>query len=410
MAKISESIRVLEALADSPTGEKVFKVILISEGLGNTHNMNFYGPGAITSAIKIFDGQWCFLDHQDGIEKKALPERSIRDKAGWYAKLRQMIDKGKAACGGELYCDLSESGRMLAEKLASALAYKKQFAESDKEYCGLSVNGDCDVEKRTMTVNGEELEVNYVLAFSVGESCDLVTSPARGGRGLAVISESVNGHVAQNRKESNIMKKALEAIKSALATIRESLRSAEGDAKAKLSKKAKTLEVQVKALEEEDESEESETEALFKKKEGEDEAGFKSRMSKIKAAAMKALGEKCESDGEDEDEDEDVPPAKKKDDADTAEAKREAVTSYMLRSGLPTGAYSEAKVTRLATLKFKEAKATIEDDAKLVESTRTETAKALNISVASLRGGTRETADTGSNDDKLQEAFNKEKF
>ena len=206
------------------------------------------------------------------------------------------------------------------------------------------------------------------------------------------------------------MKEALEAIKSALATIRESLRSAEGDAKAKLSKKAKTLEVQVKALEEEDESEESETEALFKKKESEDEAGFKSRMSKIKAAAMKALGEECESDGEDEDEDEDVPPTKKKDDADTAEAKREAVTSYMLRSGLPTGAYSEAKVTRLATLKFKEAKATIEDDAKLVESTRTETAKALNISVASLRSGTRETADTGSNDDKLQEAFNKEKF
>ena len=403
--KISESVKILEAMPNGSTGEKVFKVILISEGLGNRHNLNYYGPEAITSAVKMYEGRWCFLNHQDQIEEQALPERDIRDKAGWYAKLGLMTDKGVSACAGELHCDLSESGRMLAEKLASALAYKKQFTESESEYCGLSVNGDGDAEKRDMTIDGIKMQVNYVTQFTVGESCDLVTSPARGGRGLAVLKES-QGRVAP--KEENIMEKALNSMKSALALIRESLKSVEGDAKKKLSVEAQTLEATVQTLEKKKEDESSEAEGMFKKKEEESESAFKSRLSKMKSTICKAMGE---NDGGDEEDEEKKKSAEaKKPDSDTAEAKREAVTSFMAKSGLPKEAYSDDKISRLSALPYREAKAVITDDAKLVEATRIETAKALDIPVASLRGGVRESAETKSNDESFQESFKKEKF
>ena len=133
----------------------------------------------------------------------------------------------------------------------------------------------------------------------------------------------------------------------------------------------------------------------------------------MKAGIDKALkgckdSEEAEDDGEDEDKKKAA--EAKKTDADTAEAKREAVTGFMAKSGLPADSYSDDKISRLSALPYREAKALITDDAKLVEATRIETAKALNISVASLRGGVRESADNGDNNAKLQEAFTKEKF
>ncbi|MFA5937358.1 MAG: hypothetical protein WC822_05810, partial [Candidatus Paceibacterota bacterium] len=80
--RIRESARLLEAMADGAGGEKVFKVALISEGLGNLRQKNYYGPEAIDSAREVYEGKCCYINHQDSIEEESLPERDIRDKAG----------------------------------------------------------------------------------------------------------------------------------------------------------------------------------------------------------------------------------------------------------------------------------------------------------------------------------------
>ena len=117
--RINESVRILEALPDGPNGEKIYKVVLITEGLGNLRNKNYYGPESVESAAEVYEGKRCYINHQDEAEAETLPERDIRDLAGYYKNLKVESIDGKKACIGELHCDLSESGRFLAEKIQS---------------------------------------------------------------------------------------------------------------------------------------------------------------------------------------------------------------------------------------------------------------------------------------------------
>ena len=382
------SFRVLEAMPDGPKGEKIFKVILISEGPGNRRNKNFYGPEAVESSVQAFEGQWCYLNHQDMAESDTLPERRVQDKAGYYKNLGIMQVKEGTACAGELHCDLSESGAMLAAKVQSALRYKESFPDNGKEYVGFSVNADGDAEPRDMTDKGGGPDDNYVTAITEGDSCDLVTTPARGGRGLAVIKEGKSGAVTQTSQEEG-MKKKLQAI---FAKLSESL-GLDDDDKKMLAESHKAALALVEA-----EAEPTEAEAWAKQ--GEDETDD-DHMKRLHGMA-KAVASHLDPDNPDGANSDDATAEEgairhpgvthiRKDGAsytskgkplsdaekgamfhkmDSDESKRDAIAGLIKESGMLKDFYSKDDIKRLEGLPYLEAKREITKDAKLARTIR----------------------------------------
>lgn len=393
LVKILESARLIEALPDGPNGEKIFKVCLITEGLGNRRNMNYYGPEAIESAAVVYEGKSCYINHQSLDGEVNLPERDIRDKAGYWKNLSVSEVEGRKGCIGELHCDLSESGRFLAEKVQSALNYKKNFPDNGIEYCGFSVNGDGDAERREVDVDGEKEDVNYVLAFTQeSESCDLVTTPARGGKALSAIRES-------KTQEENVNKKLKKLLEAALTKLTESAKKLPGESKKPLQESIATLTEAVKAVEAEGEGEEmseaDQMDAILARREGEAEEDHVARMQAIKKAVdgMLQAEQKEPAHEEAAPGSEEKPPKPMESDrkltADDLERNLLAVKSLVKESELPEDCYTDKRYNELARMPFAKAKAAIESDAKLAASILRE----ADLPVASLRSGVRESGD-----------------
>ena len=374
----TSTFRVLEAMADGKDGEKVFKVILISEGPGNRRNKNFYGPEAVKSSVAAFEGKWCYLNHQSAIEADSLPERRIEDKAGYFKNLGILKVKEGTACAGELHCDLSESGTLLAAKIQSALKYKESFPDNDLEYVGFSVNADGDAEDRDMSDQGGGPDDHYVTAITEGDSCDLVTTPARGGRGLAVLKESEGGH-----KEAG-MKKKLDAI---LASLTEAFKSVKGDDAKKLSEAIKPLIVLAKEAEDmeaEAPSHDDEAQSVCAQREDESDEDHMARMAALGKHVAKHLGKSKDDESADPDE---VPKDDEDASADAQESKRDAIAGLIRESGLPKDFYTKDMISVLSKKTYVEAKREIAKDARLAKSIR----ESVGAPVASFHRGLSES-------------------
>ena len=399
---IKESVRILEALPDGPNGEKIYKAVLITEGLGNLRQRNYYGPEAVESAAQVYEGKRCYINHQSADEEENLPERDIRDLAGYYKNLKVEIIEGKKACVGELHCDLSDSGRFLAEKIQSALQYQKDFPDRTQEYCGFSVNGDGDAEPRDIDTDAGSLSVNYVNSFTEeSESCDLVTTPARGGKAVSVIKES------QANPKENVMKNVIKALKTAFSKVTESAKKATGDNKMPLLEVSKALTESIKLAEAEgEESEEEALPAFLAKKEGESAEDHIARLKAIKKEVDAMIPEEME---EPKPEEEAPTPAATESNrpltADDLERNMLAVKSVMRESGLPEDCYPDTKITKLAKMPFKEAKAIIEGDAQLAASILRESGVEP---VASLRHTAKTKESTGGCKAAFIESFKQE--
>ncbi len=254
-ARIAESSRVIqcwEAGERKETGGKegpIVKVVLISEGLGNLRDKNYYGPEAIQSAPGIFEGVQMLLDHQSYSEETDRPEGDVNKTVAYYKNLRiEAQADGRLACVGEAHFDLSEEGRNAYLKAKTAVHYSEEFPGSDKEYVGLSVNATGESEPRTMVVDGQEMDVNYVLRFVEARSCDMVTIPARGGKLVATV-ESIAG---ARMKHKEVRMKTVETLQA----IQKGLKEAEGldavaknpDLRQKISEARKQAEALIKGV------------------------------------------------------------------------------------------------------------------------------------------------------------------
>lgn len=223
--RFREAAGTVEAKA-RPEGEgAILDVVLITEGLGNLRDRNYYGPEAIRSAVSLFEGAQARINHLSLREDQEQPEGRVEQVCGYYKNLKAAeIDTpgGKRlACVGELHLDGSAAGIEALEKAKTAVHYAKEFPGSDKDYVGLSINAYGDAEAREMMVDGAMLEVNYVNKFVHAESCDMVTAAGRGGKILALV-ESVTGAGEKNKEvRSMIMKKLGEARKALEAALAE---------------------------------------------------------------------------------------------------------------------------------------------------------------------------------------------
>lgn len=172
----------------APPEGPVVKCVLITEGLGNRADMHYYGRECIQNGVELFEGQPCFVDHQKRSEQQDQPERTVRDKCGYFKNVRAENVDGRLGLVAELHYDLSETGKYAYDKACTAIHYKTEFPGSSKEYVGLSIAADGKLEERVVQVGDEILDVKYVTEFTAVGSVDEVTSPARGGRFIKVLN------------------------------------------------------------------------------------------------------------------------------------------------------------------------------------------------------------------------------
>lgn len=180
-----------EAVVDVPA--RSMKVLIITEGLGNLKDKNFYSEQAVQSAVKVFNGKKFFIDHPSRSEEDDRPERSVRDLAGYFyeCQLGQVRDPDTgeqlAACYSKLKFAESEPGELAFKQSLAALEYQKRFPQSKDVFCGISINGG----GISHPANVKGVEVNMVTEIQEAFSADIVTMPARGGKFLAVVRESI---------------------------------------------------------------------------------------------------------------------------------------------------------------------------------------------------------------------------
>jgi len=349
---VTESAKLISVTEPVPTkdssnawleGPKV-KVILISEGLGNRRDMNFYGPEAIDSAPFAFEGAHCFLNHPSYSEERDIPERRVQDVAGYFKNVQVDVVEGRRCVTGEIHFDLSETGRMGYNKMLTALHYQTEFPGADREYVGLSVNADGESEPRRLNLEGEDLDVNYVTKFTNARSTDIVTLPARGGKALALV-ESIAGAEMRNKEVRTMLVKRLQAIHNALKEAKatddkekkESLLTESSKIAQALLKDALDAASRSKVKESETSEEESDAEEADDMEDEQDaipEPGHK-----IKKTVTKTVHHIGDDDGDDDEEEEKESEGKESDtesekESETHEANRLAVEHLIAKSEL----------------------------------------------------------------------------
>jgi hypothetical protein len=364
--KTNQPFKLIETLTDVAKNEgPIVKCVLITSGLGNRNQMNYYSVEAIQKGAALFEGKPCFLDHMAESEQVERPERSVKEKCGYFKNVRPEAIDGNVGLVGELHFDLSESGKMAYQKALTAIHYKGEFPTSEAEYVGLSINANGLREKRTVQVGDEMLEVNYVTEFTDVGSIDEVTTPARGGRFLATLVESAAGAILKRKETQTMIVKSLKAALTALTEaskdekiseeLKTKLTEAENPLKSLLKEAMKCAEEEA---EEESEGYESKGDGAKGEESEDEDDGEKGGDGAVKPGHTITKTVKVKHDGPSDDEKDD-------DDDDAQESKRGYLKALLIEAKVPKKLWN---LDRLTGLPLKEAKSIIEEKKALLES------------------------------------------
>lgn len=190
-------------------GNKV-RVVLITEGMGNQRDRNWYTKEAILKAPSIFEGVQSYLDHPSVSEERDRPERSVKELCGYFTDVEVGTFKYQETEVSALYANLnfdeSDAGRNAKAKVKAALEYAKKYPDKNLVYAGLSINAD----GRTEPAEINNQQVNKVMEFTSAFSVDVVTKPARGGKFMN-FTESIRGFIRDEIQKIFNKKNATEA-------------------------------------------------------------------------------------------------------------------------------------------------------------------------------------------------------
>lgn len=170
---ISEIIQIREA--SKPAADGSIPVILIAEGPGNKRDRHYYTAEALRESVKVFDGISCFLDHPGQGDN---PERSVRDKCGWYSRPRISSVEGRTCIVADLHLAKNAAGNEARALMETDREYRRQHP--DKVWAGFSIIAEG--EAHTGEIDGENWSI--VDGFDRALSTDIVTFPAAGGKAL----------------------------------------------------------------------------------------------------------------------------------------------------------------------------------------------------------------------------------
>ena len=224
---ISESCQLLEKI--EPTG-KEWQVLLIRPG--TSKNRNHYPAETLAKAAPLFESKKAFADHATETEKRARPERSIRDVVGWFDSVRAEA-KGLVA-----RFHILESADWLRTMLLDA------YNRGRPDLVGFSI----DAEGKVTARQHEGRRVRWVESIERVNSVDVVTEPAAGGELVRLVAS----HHDSKEEEVDLKELTLDKIKEARPDLLEGLMSKEEvEKKLKEAEEARVAEAAKKKAEEE---------------------------------------------------------------------------------------------------------------------------------------------------------------
>lgn len=169
-------------------GKRMARCILITEGLGNLRDKNFYTAEAIESCPAVFENKQFYLDHPSQSEEQDRPERSVRDLAGYFrnCSVGDIKDPSTGetlkACFANVFFSESEAGEEAMGQVATAIKFQQDNPRTKEVYAGISINAGGISEPGEI----DGMEVNLVREIRDAFSADIVTKPARGGKFLSL--------------------------------------------------------------------------------------------------------------------------------------------------------------------------------------------------------------------------------
>ena len=216
-----QSGKIFESQKDAK-GKVSFPVVIISQGLGNLADRNYYTGQAVQQAAadKIYEGKKAYFDHPTATQEQEQPGRSVRDVAGYYKNTKAVKDEdGLWVLRGDLIP--IESNEEVMGLLNHASDYKKEFP--DQEFIGISINGDgegkeMDYDQFIKEFEPSEFEmvklsqvegqrINAIVKLTAAVSADLVTEP--GARGRVLLESKKIKTIKRRTKMIEAMKKFL---------------------------------------------------------------------------------------------------------------------------------------------------------------------------------------------------------
>lgn len=321
MRILKEKLQQNTLQSQTDVSKRVFyPVVIISQGLGNLADRNYYTAEAINSGVSVYEGKKAYYDHPTPNEDEQQPGRSVQDTCGHYENCRVEIDKDGLAI---LKADLvPEAASDVMVKLEHAIAYKKKYP--DKDYIGISINGDGEgktmefdefVETyKPLPIEMDKLNeikgqtINAITKFTDAVSADLVTEAGARGR---LLLES------KTKRRKNMLIQAFQKLFKGLENndknlledaVKGMLQDGEGkedsEAKEADEKESKAAEGMVKALLAAKES--------LKQEDGEAKEAYEMRVMK---QAMKQMKASKEADEKPEDKKDEKPEDKKADES-----------------------------------------------------------------------------------------------
>ena len=191
-----------------------FRVVLLEEGMGNSHDAFYYTKEALESAVDIFTGLKIMADHPSMEEEEIRPERSTRDILGHYENLAvEEAEGGQHQLCGDVDILPSQDCEWARARMVRALENAEKFPGRD--FIGLSINAsgpskatpiDEVIEMAPAGAQGKLAEakaegidtVKVVSQINHAVSCDLVTEAGAGGKVLnSIEGDQENG---ENKK------------------------------------------------------------------------------------------------------------------------------------------------------------------------------------------------------------------
>jgi hypothetical protein len=309
--------RIFEAKKDA-AGRVSFPVVIISQGLGNLVDKNYYSEEAIKSGVRVYNGKKAYYDHPTKTQEEEQPGRSVKEICGHYEDCQAVKNKDGLM---ELRANFvpMKTKTDVVDLIEHSIEYKKKFPND--EFVGVSICGDgsgktMEYDEFVKTIKPLPIEmdkirqiegqsVNVILEFTEAQSADIVTEAGAKGRYLqeSKTKRRMSMFEAMKKFIFGAEKNDSKLMESAVAELEEAAKkaSAEDEDEKKKEKKKK----------------EDEDEAKKKEASKDDDADDKKEDEKKK--------EKKKKEDEDESEDEKKKEAKKKEDEDESEdEKKEA--------------------------------------------------------------------------------------
>lgn len=195
--------KIFEAKKDE-AGRLKYPVVIISQGLGNLGDRNYYTAAAVESGVAVYEGKKAYYDHPTKTQAEDQPGRSVRETCGHYENCRTEKDSdGLLVLKADFIPEKNKED--VINKLDHAIEFKKKYPL--KDYIGISINGDGEGSEMPYDdfikeFNPSRIEmdkikqiegqpINAILKLTDAVSADLVTEAGARGR-LLLESNKLN--------------------------------------------------------------------------------------------------------------------------------------------------------------------------------------------------------------------------